>query len=60
MARSLVGMTLAISCLAWVLPAGLAQAQQAPFPTRPITLIVRPCTAVVGRRENAAIKAQEF
>jgi tripartite-type tricarboxylate transporter receptor subunit TctC len=38
MARSLVGMTLAISCLAWVLPA--AQAQQAPFPTRPITLIV--------------------
>ena len=40
MARSFVCTALAISCLALVLPAGPAQAQQAPFLTRPITLIV--------------------
>jgi tripartite-type tricarboxylate transporter receptor subunit TctC len=39
MARSLVRTTFAIYVLALILPAGLAQAQRAPFPTRPITLI---------------------
>jgi tripartite-type tricarboxylate transporter receptor subunit TctC len=40
MARKLARMPLAISSLALILLAGAAQAQQAPFPTRPITLIV--------------------
>jgi tripartite-type tricarboxylate transporter receptor subunit TctC len=40
MAQSLARTALAIFILASILPAGLAQAQQAPFPTRPITLIV--------------------
>src|SRR5262245_36585570 len=40
MARSLFRTTLAVLSLASILPAGLAQAQQVPFPTRPITLIV--------------------
>ena len=40
MARSLAPTALAVFILALTLPAGLAPAQQAPFPTRPITLIV--------------------
>src|SRR5262245_65158492 len=40
MARALARTMLAILSLTLILPAALAQAQQVPFPTRPITLIV--------------------